>query len=320
MTSGADMPFEFQPTTRDLKNTSPLVSVIVPTYNCAHYLEAAVESVFGQTYSALECIVIDDGSTDQTNEILAKLANRFPTLITAAKTHRGPSLARNMGLQLCSGDFVCFLDADDVFLPDKIARQVQFLDTHPEVGLVYSDYLVVSEDLHPLAVFVAELPRELDPLDAFCYRNWFNPSVTLLRRTVIDRVGGFDPNLLVAEDWDYWIRCATIARISYLAGTVALYRQHSNQLHRDHLRMRQACLQVATKSFRENRNRLRVAMASIELNYARHLWKRRAIVASLLALMKYAIRGRFGLRKGPMLRQLAVIFQSQLKPLSEPSQ
>lgn len=315
MTSGADMPLEYQPTTRDLKRTSPLVSVIVPTYNCAHYLEAAVESVFGQTYSALECIVIDDGSTDQTNEILAKLSARFPSLITAKKVNGGLSSARNLGLRLCSGDFVSFLDADDILLPDKIERQVQFLDAHPEVGLVYSDYLVVSEDLHPLAVFVAELPRDLDPLDAFCYRNWFNSLVTIIRRAIIDEVGDFDEDLAVAEDWDYWIRCATITRISYLAGTVALYRQHGNQLHRDHRRMRQACLQVATKSFGENRNRLRIAVASIELNYARNLWKRRAMVASFLALMKYAIRDGFGLRKGPMLRQLAVIFQSQLKPL-----
>src|SRR6202043_2887262 len=102
----------------------------------------------------------------------------------------------------------------------------------PDVGFVYSDYFVVMENLLPSAVFSAEMPRNLDPLDAFCYRNWFNPLVTLIRRKVIDEVGDFDETLDVAEDWDYWIRCAKVARMEYLAGPVALYRQHCGQLHR----------------------------------------------------------------------------------------
>jgi glycosyltransferase involved in cell wall biosynthesis len=291
----------------------PLVSVIIPCFNSGQFLADAVKSVFRQTYSALECIVIDDGSTDHTEDILRELLAMYPSLKAMRKTNGGLSSARNMGLRLCSGSLISFLDADDVLLPDKIERQVAFLDSHPDVGLVYSDYLVVSEKLDARALFTAEMPRDLDPLDAFCYRNWFNSLVTLLRRTLIDEVGGFDEELAVAEDWDYWIRCAKVARLSYLEGPVGLYRQHGGQIHRDHGRMRHASIQVAIKNFRGNRKRFRLAMTATELAHAKYLWSQHKRMASVVALMKYAVRGKYGLDMGSILRQLQNIRQSQLK-------
>jgi glycosyltransferase involved in cell wall biosynthesis len=278
-------------------------------------LADAVESVFAQTYSALECIVVDDGSTDETNEVLEKLQTLYPCLKTAKKTNGGPSSARNVGLRLCSGNLISFLDADDVLIPEKIERQVKFLSAHPDVGVVYGDYLVVTEDLHPIAVFVAEMPQKLDSIDAFCYRNWFNPLVPLIRRTVIEQVGEFDEALAVAEDWDFWIRCAKVARMSYLAGPVAFYRQHGAQMHRQHFRMRSACIQVAEKCFRETHKRFRIAMAGIEWTHARYLWKQRERLASVLALMNFALKWRCGLRRGSICGQLEAISKSQLEPL-----
>lgn len=302
-------------TSQDREIVPPLVSVIIPTFNSGRYLADAVRSVFAQTYPAVECVVIDDGSTDETDDILNELLRLHPCLKTARKANGGLSSARNMGLGLCSGDLVSFLDADDVLLPDKIERQVAFLNAHPDIGFVYGDYLLVTENLQPFAFFTAEMPRGLDPLDALCYRNWFNSLVALVRRTVIDRVGNFDEELAVAEDWDYWIRCANVARISYLAGPVALYRQHQSQIHRDYSRMRLACIQVAKKNFCENRKRLRTAMAAIELTHAKHLWRQGERVSSVHALLNYAVRGRFGLQIGSILRQLQAIAQTQLKPL-----
>lgn len=293
----------------------PLVSVVIPSFNCARFLPDAVQSVFAQTYPALECIVVDDGSTDRTHDVIKELLVRHPRLQFVAKANGGPSSARNLGLRLCSGSLVALLDADDVWLPDKIERQFAFLERHPEVGLVYSDYLLATEGLRPFAVFAAEMPRGVDPLDSFCYRNWFNPLVTLIRRDVMDAVGEFDEAIAVAEDWDYWIRCAKVARIAYLAGPVALYRQHGGQIHRDHLRMRSACIQVAGKNFSGNRKRLKAAMAAIELTHAKYLWRQRERMASLLTLVNCAFRNHLGLGMRSMLRQLEVIGQSQLKPL-----
>lgn len=294
---------------------SPLVSVIIPSFNSAHYLADAVNSAFAQTYPAVECIVVDDGSTDRTEEVLNELLARHPRLRIARKANGGPSSARNVGLRLCSGSLVAFLDADDVFLPDKIERQAAFLERHPAVGLVYSDYLLVSKELKPFAVFAAEMPRRVQPLDSFCYRNWFNPVVTLIRRSVIDAVGEFDEAIAVAEDWDYWIRCAKVTRMAYLAGPVALYRQHGDQIHRDHFRMRKSCIQVATKNFSGNRKRLRAAMAAIEFTHATYLWQQGEKMASLLTLVNCAFRDHLGLGMGGILKQIEVIGQSQLKPL-----
>ncbi|MDR3727251.1 MAG: glycosyltransferase [Terracidiphilus sp.] len=294
----------------------PLVSVIIPSYNSAHYLADAVRSVFAQTYSALECIVIDDGSTDHTDDVLRELLAQYAGLKTARKANGGLSSARNAGLRLCSGSLVSFLDADDVLLSDKIERQVSFLNAHLEVDLVYGDYLVVTETLQPVAVFAAEMPRGLDPLDAFCYTNWFAPMVPLIRRAVTDKVGEFDEELPAAEDWDYWIRCVKIARVSYLAGPVAVYRQHDSQMSRDYSRMRRGCVQVATKNFREDRRRLRMAMAAIEFTHAKYLWKQRARCASLVTLMKFAFCNRFGLHMWSVLQQLRAITQSHVRPLA----
>ena len=292
-----------------------LVSIIIPTYNSARFLPDAVSSAFAQTYPYLECIVVDDGSTDNTRDLLQQLLIRYPALKTAAKENGGPSSARNLGLRLCSGDLVSFLDADDVLLPDKIQRQINFMEEHLEVDFVYGDYLVVTETLKPIAIFSAELPRNLHPLDALCYRNWFNPLVPLIRRRVLDRVGEFDEELLVAEDWDYWIRCAKVVHMTHLDGAVAMYRQHPQQVHRDYAHMREACMRVVTKHFRQDGRRRRSAMAAIDLNDAKHCWKHSEYSASVLALMRYAVQDRFGLHTGGLWPQVTAMMQSQLKPL-----
>ena len=293
----------------------PLVSVIIPSYNSARFLADAVISVFAQTYSPLECIVIDDGSTDNTGQILQQLVIRYPHLKTATKRNGGPSSARNLGMRLSSGHLVSFLDADDVLLPGKIERQINFLETHPDVGLVYGDYMVVTENLHPLALFTAEMPRNLQPLDALCYRNWFNPLVPLIRRSVIATVGDFDEELAVAEDWDYWIRCAKVTRMSHQPGAVAMYRQHRDQVHRNYSRMRYACLRVITKHFRQDETRFRAAMAAIDIRDAKHYWQTRNISAGFVAIMKYVLRDRLGLRAGRIGQQFEAMMQSQLRPL-----
>ena len=296
-------------------NMLPLVSVIIPAFNSARYLADAVESVFAQTYSEVECIVIDDGSTDHTNELLKELLKVHPGLKTARKTNGGPSSARNMGLRESTGDFISFLDADDVFFPDKIERQVVFLDAHPDVGLVYGDFLIATETLRPVEMYTTEMPQELEPIDALCYRNWFGVMIPLVRRTLTDRVGDFNEELAAAEDWDYWIRCAKVARISYLAGAVSLYRMHPGQMHHDYFRMRRACIQVATKRFGDDPGRLRGTMAAIQWTHAKYLWSRHDRTAAALAVVKFAVMGGFGFHVRYIAGKLDKYVKSQLKPL-----
>jgi glycosyltransferase involved in cell wall biosynthesis len=293
----------------------PLVSVIIPTFNSAQYLADAVESAFAQTYSAIECIVVDDGSTDRTQELLSELLKLHPGLKTARKTNGGCASARNMGLRESTGDFISFLDADDVFLPNKIERQIAFLEAHPDVGLVYSDSLFSTEKLRPVWMYTTEMPRDLELIDAFCYRNWFTPTFALVRRTVIDCVGEFDEELAGAEDWDYWIRCIKVTRISYLPGAVSIYRIHPGQAHHEYFGNRRGSIQVAKKHYGDDPGRLRGALAAIQWNHAKYHWSRHDKIATALAVAKFAVMGRFGFHVRFIVGPLEKIVKSQLKPV-----
>jgi glycosyltransferase involved in cell wall biosynthesis len=296
-------------------NMLPLVSVIIPAFNSAQFLADAVESVFAQTYSAVECIVIDDGSTDHTQELLSELLKLHPGLKTAKKNNGGLSSARNMGMRESTGVFISFLDADDALIPDKIERQVAFLDAYPDVGLVYGDYLIATETLRPVEMYTTEMPRELEPIDSLCYRNWFAPMVPLVRRTVTNRVGEFDEELAGAEDWDYWIRCAKVAQIAYLPGVVSVYRIHPGQLSRNYFGNRRGSIQVVKKQFGDDPGRLRGAMASIQWTHAKYHWSRREKIATAMAVAKFAVMGGFGFHVRYIAGPLENIVKSQLKPV-----
>jgi glycosyltransferase involved in cell wall biosynthesis len=222
----------------------PLVSVVVPVYDGESFVARAVRSALAQTYPAVE----DDGSRDGTPAILDALAERDPRVRPIHQANRGLSGARNAGIAAARGAFVNFLDADDVLLPHKLALQLPAFDGAPDVGLVYSDYQTF--DGATGAVF--DVPRGVPPVPievVLDYRNWFAPMVPLVRRELVDRVGGFDPDFKAVEDWDYWIRCHALARFRYVPGTVARYRLHGGQMHRDRKRMAEAHARLAAKHF-----------------------------------------------------------------------
>ena len=139
----------FPPGLKDVP-TPPLVSVIVPSYNVERFLPDAVASVRRQMWKELELIIVDDGSTDGTAELAARFAAEDPRVRVVRKPNGGPSSARNAGIAAARGELVCFLDADDMLLPEKINRQVAFLEFFPGCDLVYSDYYVGDDILNPV--------------------------------------------------------------------------------------------------------------------------------------------------------------------------
>jgi glycosyltransferase involved in cell wall biosynthesis len=187
-------------------NVLPQVSVIIPTYNRSKLLRLAVESVLAQTYPNVEIIVVDDGSTDDTPSVIAQYAGRA-TYIRQANA--GVSAARNRGFRSASGEYVNFLDDDDLLMPAKLERQVQVLDTRPEIGLVHCGYYCIDGDGNRLRK-VCLLPdgtlRELAIIDLM----W--SGAPLIRRQCLEQVGLFDEKLpwrgQYSEDWDMWLRIA----------------------------------------------------------------------------------------------------------------
>ncbi len=214
----------------------PLVSVIMPAYNRETFIADAANSVLAQDYPALELIVVDDGSTDRTKEILRDYGDR---ILLLEQQNAGPAVARNRGLDRARGELIAFLDSDDLWLPGKIAAQVRHLQAHPEIGLVYGNWACWEADgegrFHMPS---AEPVRDLDVEEA--PRGWiYNDllldcvvltSTVMVRRSVVDTVGRFDPTLLRGQDYDYWLRVSRVARVHKLRAVVALYRQHAGMI------------------------------------------------------------------------------------------
>ena len=205
------------------------VSVVIPVYNGAKYVVDAVRSALDQDLAPHEVVVVDDGSTDETLHVLGEFGSRIKVL---AQRNQGVSVARNNGAAAVTGEFLAFLDADDVWLTPKLARQVAVFRDRPDVAMTYTGLTVVDEQLQPLGAMSA--PRGADAL-----RNslLLEPPVVsvaqtaVLRTSVFHAVGGFDPDLTTSADTDLACRVAVRHAVEGVDEPLVLYRQHGAQMH-----------------------------------------------------------------------------------------
>lgn len=214
------------------------VSVIIPTYNALAYLPQTIDSVRQQTFSDWEILLVDDGSTDGTAAWAEALGE--PRLRYLSQPNQGCATARNRGLDHAQGEYVAFLDSDDLWHPTKLARQVAYLDSHPERGWVHTWVLNTDAEgrltQHLLASDLEGFvwPQIAEENLVFC------GSSPLLRRSCFETVGQFDPALKSAEDWDMWVRIATRYSLGVIREPLTFYRQRpsskSNRLafHLEH--------------------------------------------------------------------------------------
>lgn len=213
---------------------APTVSAIIPCYNRERYIRRTVESVLAQTYDNIELVVVDDGCTDGSRAVLESFGSRLRILEHAGRENRGQSAGINLGLAATSGKYVGILDSDDIWLPDKIAEQVAFLETHAEFGLVYGNGEAVDENERPLYdIYPAEHEELNEPgrvlLD--CY--FLVPNNSLVRRDVLNRTGGFDETLRAAQDHDMAVRIAEVAKLAYVDRKWFQYRRHGASISRN---------------------------------------------------------------------------------------
>lgn len=236
---------------------APLVSVIMPAYNAAPFILESVATVLSQDYPHLELIVVDDGSSDGTPELVQDLDPRVRLL---RQRNAGPAAARNRGIAEARGELLAFLDADDLWLPGKLRRQVAFLQAHPEVSIVYGGFLRWFErpdgSFPPLPA-----PRGEDAPDEACeaaQSGWIYTALlmdnivhiitALIRRRVVDEIGSFDPGLQTGEDYDFWLRASRRFQAVKLARTLAFYRMQASS---------------TTQRPRRDNNELRVLKAAL---------------------------------------------------------
>jgi len=200
---------------------APAVSVLMSARDAAPYVRGAVESVLAQTAGDLELIVIDDGSSDATPEILASFGDS--RLRVERREGAGLTRALNRALDLARAPLVARLDADDVALPERLGRQRAFLDAHPEVGLLGAGAREVDAAGRDVAV-VTPPAADADIRRALIRRNPFVHSTVVMRRSALEEAGGYDESIAVAQDYDLWMRMSRSTRLANLPEPLVVRR------------------------------------------------------------------------------------------------
>jgi glycosyltransferase involved in cell wall biosynthesis len=216
--------------------TSHLITVIITTCNRPAFVVEAVESVFAQTYSPIDVIVVDDGSGPDTATALAPYMSRIRYIY---QSKSGPAAARNRGLRDARGEFLAFLDDDDKWMPEKLHRQVEYLNRHPEVGLLHTEtlrwnYRTGCFEKKKGSIRDRYVGRCFDLL--FFYGNSIIPSTVLIRRQCVERIGFFAEEFLhVADDYDYFLRISKQFPVGFISEPLIFYRLHDNNISKNML-------------------------------------------------------------------------------------
>jgi len=260
----------------------PEVSVIIPTFDCGAYIGEAIESVLKQTYQDFEIIIVDDGSTDNTRELVSSFHDE--RLQYRYQENRGASDARNTGIKASRGKYISFLDADDVWLPLKLELQVKALESSPRIGLVYSDmyYFGLNKTLPQKTFFQCFHwnPPRGRVLNLLAERYFAHLSVVMIKRDVINQVGLFDTSLRNCQDYDFLFRVALYYEFEVIPQPLAKYRFSERQISRDtesvitcHIAFFKKALNMPLLDFRM-RSKFYSRLSQAHFNYGKFCFKR----------------------------------------------
>lgn len=229
----------------------PTVSVVIPAYNAERFIRQTLDSALAQTYRDFEVVVVDDGSTDATAQIVESCG---PPVRCIWQENAGPSAARNRGVREARGAFVAFLDADDLWLPEKLAEQMPLFDADARVGLVYCRFERMDECGEPL-------PTEPWPAPTgsvyyqMLERSYVPASCAVVRRACLERVGGFPEDMSWAEDWHLWIRVARHYEYGFADKVLVRHRETAGGLWSMGEKAHRGVLEVLARTARETDDR-----------------------------------------------------------------
>ncbi len=244
----------------DLSN-SPLVSIIVPCYNYGHLLGETLNNILEQSYENWECIIVDDGSTDNTSSVAKEFVKNYKQFTYVFQKNAGLSAARNTGLHHSKGSFIQLLDSDDYIESHKLLSQINVFVEHPNTEIVYSEVRYFSSEHKSLRRFsMNEVDKpwmlKVDSINQKLLMstlidiNICVVNAPLIRKSVFDRIGLFNTKLIAVEDWEFWCRCAfqdVNFRFDNSEGTMALVRFHEGSMSKNIKRMYEAaCVARAT--------------------------------------------------------------------------
>ena len=238
---------------------SPTVSVIIPTYNRGHLINRAINTVLVQTFQDFEVIVVDDGSTDNTIEVVNRLSDDRVSLLKINE-NRGASFARNRGIELAAGRYIAFQDSDDEWKKDKLKKQIQvFNNAAPEVGLVYTGYWNAKDDGKTYLPSPSIRPKEGYLHNVLLEGNFIAMPTALVRKECLLRVGLFDEHLPRLQDWDLWLRISKECFFRFINEPLATAYFQAESISSHPEKLAQAfdlILQKHTEDFEKNRKAL----------------------------------------------------------------
>ena len=220
------------------------VSVIIPTYNRADLLPEAIDSVLAQTWKDMEIIVVDDGSNDGTGEAVRRYGDRVRYFY---KENEGPANARNMGIKKARGAYLAFLDSDDVWKPEKLGVQMDFMGEHPEIKLVCTDSSIMGSSECGEGKLRRDFVGNLFPL--LFSKSFIRTSTVLMTKECFGEIGYFNGEFEPAEDYDLWLRVAKRYPVAYLCQPLVRYRKHEENISRDKVTLRGNAFRVLERHY-----------------------------------------------------------------------
>jgi len=249
--------------------TRGLVSVIVPVYNREKFVHDALESILAQTYRDIEIVAVNDGSTDGSLEVLQSFQERFPAKVRVLdQSNQGQVVARNAAIAESRGEYIAFLDSDDLWLPDKLTKQMPlFVDN---VGLVYCAIYNMDEAGQTLDITPCESELRGHAYHRLLTSNGMTGGSVVLSRAALQAVGVFDVDLSAAENWDLWIRVSKQFSIDYIDEPLVKYRKHVGNMSKNHGLMMNAIEQILAKhcSCDDESTEKEMACRTARANYA----------------------------------------------------
>lgn len=292
----------------------PLVSVIIPVYNREDYIGEAIESVLNQTYKNFELIIVNDGSTDNTENIVKGYAEKDKRIKYFYQENQGAYSARNKGIEESNGEFISFLDSDDKYFPYALEKMVYLFQTLPEnVKLIYGNFIneIEGQKEKIYREIVEPAPKPV-LFHQFLIGNPILPTTSMVRKDVFEEIGLFDDKYSMAEDYDFWTKLILKYNIAKLNLPVSIYRKHQVQLTKDKGKLRYEVDRVALKLFyslkpeelfNAARNKKEIALG-LE-NIAKKMLKRDATpLDTILEILKEAQRYSFSKERQELINKL----------------
>ena len=283
------------------------VSVVIPSYNSARYVVTAIESVLAQTFKDYEILVVDDGSTDDTKEVLSKYGDSIRYLY---KPNGGVSSARNYGIEKATGKYVALLDADDFWMPEKLAKQIAVLEADENIGLCYASTEKVDENLQAVLGYI-----EADAYEDYCEALLLNLNIVagscssaIVRRDVIRQTNGFDAEFSTCADWEYWLRLSLMTKFAPVSEYLVKYRVVAGSMSSDPFVSKRDTEGVLKKFF---------AMPNLPSKYKK--LEKKSLSNNLMVVSgEFLHNGKIGESLSCMWKSLRLYPQNIVRPLGIP--